>query len=76
MRLKNGLEIHLVQLVTRENERVLEVVVLEMLKILSNRIGCPLIPTRARETLFSRQEFDESSAEVIKLVALGDVPVQ
>ena len=76
MSLDDRLKVHLVQLVTRENQRVLEVVVLEVLEILADRICRPLIPTRAGEALLGRQQFDEAATEVIELVALRDVPVQ
>ncbi len=69
-------EIHLVELVTGENQRVGEVIVPEVDQVLSDGISGALVPRRVREGLLRGEDLDETTVEMVELEALRDMPMK
>ena len=68
--------VHAVQVVAGEDQVVLRVVIDEMPRRLSDRVGRALEPVRVVGRLLRREDLDEPAGEHVHPVRLGDVPVE
>ncbi len=65
---QQGLIVHAVQLIARQNQHVIVVTSRETMKMLPHRVGCSLEPLAALHCLFGRKHLDKAFAELIKSV--------
>jgi len=73
---QDAAEVHAVQLIAAEDQTVVEAVVEDVDEVLADGIGGALVPARIREGLFRGQNFNETTRELVKLVALIDMAVK
>ena len=69
-------EVHPVKLVPAQDQHVLKVIVQQVNQVLADGIGRALVPRVARRRLLRREDVDKPARKVVKLVRVGDVPVQ
>ena len=76
MLLDHTLEIHPIQLVAAQDQQVIEVISEEVNQILAHGIGGALVPGSIRQGLLGGEDLDEAAGKQVKLVRLGNMPVQ
>ena len=69
-------EIHIIQLITAEDQKVIKPVIEKMPHMLPDRIRRPLIPGGVRQGLLRRQHLHKATREVVEFVRLRNMPVQ
>ncbi len=69
--------VHPVQLVTRQDQYMLQVLLIQVPEVLPHSIGRALIPIGTTfHGLLSRQQFHETAAEIVKAIRLSDMAMQ
>jgi len=69
-------EIHPIELVARKDEDIVDTRLLQVTKVLTNRIGRALIPVVVFDRLLRGKDFDKSVIEAVESVTPSDVLVQ
>ena len=69
-------EIHAIKLVAAQDQNLASAILLNVANVLANGIGGALIPVGGFVGLLGRQDLHETSVEIVKLIGVGDVPVQ
>ena len=69
-------EIHIIQLIAAEDQKVIEPMIKEVSNMLPDRIRGPLKPGGVGQGLFSRQHFHKATRKVVEFVRLRNMPVQ
>ena len=76
MMLDHLLEVHPIELIAREDEDEVVAVLGKIRDVAAHGVGRALIPALVLHRLLGGEHFDEAAAERVKLVSVGDMPVQ
>ena len=68
--------VHSIKLIAREDQDVIDIRLLQIPKVLADRVRCALIPPFAIESLLSSQKLHETAAIGIEGVGAANVPVE
>src|SRR5579863_6293889 len=76
MRAKHPLKVHSIELISGEDQDMVDARPLNRPQVLPHRVSRPLVPLFAFIRLLRRKHLDESAAEKVEFVSLVDVPVE